>query len=82
MAKEKNWSIDSWRSLPIKQQPKYNDEARLKEVLSDLKSYPALVSPSEINSLKKDLAKVANGEAFLLQGGDCCLLYTSDAADD
>lgn len=66
-----NWSIDSWKNFPIKQQPKYNDEQALNAVLNDLKSYPSLVIPAEVDSLKKKLAKVAKGEAFLLQGGDC-----------
>ena len=67
----KNWSIDSWRHLPIKQQPIYNDKSELQKVENQLNQFPDLVSFDEINELKTDLAKVARGEAFLLQGGDC-----------
>lgn len=67
----KNWSIDSWRNFPIKQQPIYEDQSELKKVENILREFPELVSFDEIEELKKDLAKVANGEAFLLQGGDC-----------
>ena len=32
---------------------------------------PPLVHHGEVNTLRTHLAKAANGEAFLLQGGDC-----------
>ncbi len=66
-----NWSADSWRKLPIKQQPEYPDQKKLNAVLGQLKSYPALVTPGEVRKLKRQLAEVAKGKAFLLQGGDC-----------
>jgi 3-deoxy-7-phosphoheptulonate synthase len=65
------WTVDSWRSRPIKQQPTYPNSQKLKDVEKELKSHAALVHPSEIRDLKKKLAKVSRGEAFLLQGGDC-----------
>ena len=67
----KNWSINSWQNLPIKQQPIYEDKAALKKVENELMQFPDLVSFDEVDELKADLAKVARGEAFLLQGGDC-----------
>jgi len=67
----KNWSINSWQNLPIKQQPIYEDKAALKKVENELMQFPDLVSFDEVDELKVDLAKVARGEAFLLQGGDC-----------
>ena len=69
--KKNNWSPDSWRKLTIKQQPVYEDENHLNSVLSDIKNYPPLVIPSEVRNLKSQLADVAEGNAFLLQGGDC-----------
>ncbi len=66
-----NWDKTSWRSKPIKQQPTYKDEQLLKSVEQDLAKYPPLVFAGEVRSLKKDLAKASNGNAFLLQGGDC-----------
>lgn len=68
---KKDWSPDSWRSFPIKQQPAYADDARLKEIDTTLRSLPPLASPSEARSLKHELALAAQGKAFLLQGGDC-----------
>ena len=65
------WTPDSWRSKPILQQPIYPNQDELDKVLKELKSYPPLVFAGEARRLKDQLAEVANGEAFLLQGGDC-----------
>ncbi len=51
--------------------PEYPDAARLAAVEQELSGYPPLVFAGEARSLKARLAKVAEGEAFLLQGGDC-----------
>ena len=40
-------------------------------LLSKIKNYPPLVFAGETRSLKKSLAQVVEGKAFLLQGGDC-----------
>ncbi|MDP3266973.1 MAG: 3-deoxy-7-phosphoheptulonate synthase class II [Sulfuricurvum sp.] len=66
-----NWSRSSWRDMPIKQQPVYPNKKHLEEVESLLKNYPPLVFAGEARNLKKSLADVCNGKAFLLQGGDC-----------
>jgi 3-deoxy-7-phosphoheptulonate synthase len=42
---------------------------------------PPLVFAGEARSLTSDLAKVANGEAFLLQAGDCAESFDSFSAD-
>lgn len=65
------WTPDSWRKKPIVQVPDYPDPAALKAVEEQLASFPPLVFAGEARSLKKALARVALGEAFLLQGGDC-----------
>ncbi|MCC9624241.1 3-deoxy-7-phosphoheptulonate synthase class II [Thalassospira sp. MA62] len=67
----KSWSIDSWRNLPIKQVPTYPDAQALKAVEQELGSYPPLVFAGEARALKEKLGQVAEGKAFLLQGGDC-----------
>ncbi|MBD3794041.1 MAG: 3-deoxy-7-phosphoheptulonate synthase class II [Campylobacterales bacterium] len=66
-----SWTPSSWRDFPIKQQPTYQDQEALKEVERQLKSFPPLIFAGEARTLKKQLAKVGRGEAFLLQGGDC-----------
>lgn len=65
------WTLDSWRNKPIKQQPEYTDAAALQRVEQQLRSLPALVSPSETRALKRELALASQGKAFVLQGGDC-----------
>lgn len=71
LKKKQDWSKDSWRGLPVKQQPEYKDSRNLASILKKLDNVPPLVAPSEIRSLEKQLAEVAEGRAFLLQGGDC-----------
>jgi 3-deoxy-7-phosphoheptulonate synthase len=65
------WSPDSWRSNPILQVPVYADEDKLSEVERELRHFPPLVFAGEARRLKRLLAQVAEGRAFLLQGGDC-----------
>jgi 3-deoxy-7-phosphoheptulonate synthase len=76
------WSPSSWRSKPILQQPTYPDTKKLERVLSELKNYPPLVFAGEARSLKEQLARVAKGEAFLLQGGDCAESFSEFHADN
>jgi len=66
-----NWDTDSWRALPIKQQPEYKNLARLKAVEDELRALPPLAAPDESRVLKRELADAVTGKAFLLQGGDC-----------
>ena len=72
-----NWNPSSWRDFPIKQQPTYNDLEKLKKVENELASYPPLIFAGEALNLKKQLADVVNGKAFLLQGGDCAESFAS-----
>jgi 3-deoxy-7-phosphoheptulonate synthase len=65
------WTPESWRAKPIVQVPDYPDKAALEAVEKQLASFPPLVFAGEARSLKKALARVCAGEAFLLQGGDC-----------
>ena len=65
------WTPSSWRDFPIKQQPIYEDIKKLKKIEKELSSYPPLIFAGEARNLKEQLANVANGKAFLLQGGDC-----------
>jgi 3-deoxy-7-phosphoheptulonate synthase len=67
----KNWAPDSWQKFPIQQQPDYPDQAALESVQERLSRSVPLVTPDEINSLRIKLKEVAEGRAFLLQGGDC-----------
>ena len=65
------WTPDSWRTKPIQQQPIYTDVDAVADAEKELTNSPPLVFAGEARRLRKQLALVANGEAFLLQGGDC-----------
>ncbi|MBV6658541.1 MAG: 3-deoxy-7-phosphoheptulonate synthase class II [Devosiaceae bacterium] len=77
-----DWSPSSWRSKPIKQVPSYPDAAALAGVEERLASYPPLVFAGEARSLRDHLARVAKGEAFLLQGGDCAESFAEHGPDN
>ena len=67
----KKWTLNSWKNYPVKHIPKYEDEKELAMVLKKVGSFPPLVFAGETRALKKSLAQVVEGKAFLLQGGDC-----------
>ena len=73
--------LDVWRSLPIKQQPQWPDLAELERVTAELATLPPLVFAGEVDQLKARLGRVAQGEAFLLQGGDCAETFEAATAD-
>jgi 3-deoxy-7-phosphoheptulonate synthase len=79
---KKGWTPDSWRSKPIEQVPVYPDLDALGAVEGRIASYPPLVFAGEARKLKKSLAKVAAGESFLLQGGDCAESFAEHQADN
>ncbi|MEI7713445.1 MAG: 3-deoxy-7-phosphoheptulonate synthase class II [Rhodospirillales bacterium] len=65
------WTPQTWRNLPIKQMPTYPDPTALAAAEESLRAMPPLIFAGEARALKAVLAKVALGQAFLLQGGDC-----------
>ena len=65
------WAPDSWQRHEARQLPTYPDPAALDAAVAQLRSHPPLVFAGEARNLTADLAKVAAGKAFLLQGGDC-----------
>lgn len=67
----KAWTPSDWRKYPLTQMPVYPDNDALALVEQKLHQQPPLVFAGEARKLKAELAKVARGEAFLLQGGDC-----------
>jgi 3-deoxy-7-phosphoheptulonate synthase len=77
-----HWNPDSWRKLPIEQVPVYTDHAALENVEQQLSTFPPLVFAGEARKLKRELARVAEGKAFLLQGGDCAESFLEHKADN
>jgi 3-deoxy-7-phosphoheptulonate synthase len=76
------WTPNSWRSKPIVQVPTYPDQAKLAEAEETLAKYPPLVFAGEARRLKASLADVAEGKAFLLQGGDCAESFLEFSANN
>jgi 3-deoxy-7-phosphoheptulonate synthase len=76
------WSPSSWRNKPIKQVPIYPDADRVQDVEKVLRGYPTLVFAGEAQRLRRELAEVAAGRAFLLQGGDCAESFAEFSADN
>jgi 3-deoxy-7-phosphoheptulonate synthase len=73
--------LDAWRTLPIKQQPPWLDQADVVEASAKLASLPPLVFAGEVDTLRERLAVAASGQAFLLQGGDCAETFAAATAD-
>ena len=76
------WNPRSWRAKPILQVPAYPDAQTVEDVEARLASFPPLVFAGEARSLRGELARVAKGEAFLLQGGDCAESFAEHGADN
>jgi 3-deoxy-7-phosphoheptulonate synthase len=77
-----NWTPDSWRKFPVVQVPDYADAKKLEVVEKRLAGFPPLVFAGEARKLKRKLARVAEGRAFLLQGGDCAESFAEHSADN
>ena len=56
-----NWTPESWRTRPIKQQPTYERQGDLDAVLGTIRAYPPLVFVGEVDNLKRQLAEAAAG---------------------
>jgi 3-deoxy-7-phosphoheptulonate synthase len=77
------WTPQSWRQKPAKHVPTdYPDGAALERVEQTLRSMPPLVFAGEARRLKSLLGDVAEGKAFLLQGGDCAESFKEFHADN
>ncbi|RAI33405.1 class II 3-deoxy-7-phosphoheptulonate synthase [Rhodoplanes serenus] len=76
------WTPESWRRKPIQQVPDYPDAGALAAVETQLAKFPPLVFAGEARSLKRQLAQVAAGECFLLQGGDCAESFAEHGANN
>jgi 3-deoxy-7-phosphoheptulonate synthase len=75
------WSPESWRARPVSQLPAYADQGAVGAIERQLATFPPLVFAGEARELKSQLAEVARGNAFLLQGGDCAESFAEHGAD-
>jgi 3-deoxy-7-phosphoheptulonate synthase len=75
-AQAADWFPASWRAHKAQQMPTYPNQAALAAAEEKLRASPPLVFAGEARSLTAALARVADGKAFLLQGGDCAESFT------
>ncbi|MEA5120199.1 MAG: 3-deoxy-7-phosphoheptulonate synthase class II [Propionibacterium sp.] len=68
--------------MPQVQQPTYEDADRLNWVVNRLRELPPLVFAGECDDLRDKIARVANSQAFILQGGDCAETFDGVRADN
>ncbi|MCU1357329.1 MAG: phospho-2-dehydro-3-deoxyheptonate aldolase [Acidimicrobiales bacterium] len=80
-ASASSWSPRSWREFPAGQQPDWPDEGAFEAVLKQMSTMPPLVFAGEARALTQTLGQVAEGEAFLLQAGDCAESFDAFGAD-
>jgi 3-deoxy-7-phosphoheptulonate synthase len=66
-----NWTPESWQRHEARHLPLYDDASALADAEQTLSNFPPLVFAGEARDLTAQLADVAAGRAFLLQGGDC-----------
>ena len=76
------WTPFGWRAKPALQMPDYPDPAALAAAETRLAAYPPLVFAGEARDLMGQLARAAEGKAFLLQGGDCAESFAEFKADN
>ncbi len=75
------WQPDSWQQHPASQQPAYRDAAQVSDVLERLAALPPLVTSWEVEALREHIARAQEGQAFVLQGGDCAETFADCRSD-
>ena len=76
-----NWSKGSWRTKELRQNPTWPDADQLKRVEEQLATKPPLVFAGEARNLRSQLASASQGQAFVLQAGDCAESFDESSAD-
>jgi 3-deoxy-7-phosphoheptulonate synthase len=71
------WQPQDWRAHPADQQPGWPDHTAVRAVVRRIREMPGLVPATECAALLDSLARVADGQGFLVQGGDCAETFGS-----
>ncbi len=77
-----DWEPASWRRHRAAQQPEWPDLAAVEQAVDELRRMPPLVFAGEARSLKAGLARVSEGQGFLLHAGDCAESFAEFSADN
>ena len=75
------WYPASWRGFPVRQMPSYADEGLLRSVEERLAHAAPVIAIDEAARLRADMAALAEGSGFLLQGGDCAESFDDPVAE-
>ncbi|MBB3764962.1 3-deoxy-7-phosphoheptulonate synthase [Sphingomicrobium lutaoense] len=75
------WRPGRWRGRPARQLPSYEDKAALAAVEAHLKDAAPVVAIGDARALREEMAMVARGRAFVLQGGDCAENFDDAVAE-
>jgi 3-deoxy-7-phosphoheptulonate synthase len=70
--------LDAALARPAAQQPSWPDPDAVQNIRTVLESVPPITVPPEVDQLRDQLGSVAQGEAFLLQGGDCAETFADN----
>ncbi|GAA4006825.1 3-deoxy-7-phosphoheptulonate synthase class II [Allokutzneria multivorans] len=70
--------LDDALSRPAAQQPEWPSAEQARNVRTVLESVPPITVPAEVDRLRERLSEVAQGRAFLLQGGDCAETFVDN----
>ena len=70
--------LDRALARPATQQPAWPDPEQVASVRRVLEAVPPITVPREVDRLHAQLADVALGRAFLLQGGDCAETFAAN----
>jgi len=76
-----DWEPTSWRRYPAAQQPTWPNDDALDAALAELRTLPPLVFAGEARTLRNALARVSEGNGFLLHAGDCAESFAEFTAD-
>ena len=76
-----DWHPASWQRKVAGQQPLYPEPDAVAGVIARLSVLPPLVVSWEVEALKAEIARAQQGDAFLLQGGDCAESFDDCGSD-
>ena len=75
------WYPGSWRRLPARQMPAYENQDQLLAVETRLHTSAPVIAIDEALRLREAMADIAEGRGFLLQGGDCAESFDDPVAE-
>lgn len=67
----RNWNTESWKKLPILQQPKFQKDDVYFKILSEIAKVKSFIEFESLERIKKKLSSASSGNCFVLQTGDC-----------